>query len=65
MQTLDDFVGALRPFLRDDAVITVEKVYHHHFVSIVDTEARLCFSADCDDEENSWIEFKHYLLTET
>ena len=63
MQTLEDFIGALRPFLRDDAEIFIRSMFNHTFVVIEDTEASLCFSASCDEEENSWIEFKNYPLT--
>jgi hypothetical protein len=57
---LEEFVEALRPFLKEGAFVEVAKVYHHHFVRVIDSGNHLCFSATCDDEENAWIEFKEY-----
>ena len=62
MQTLEDFIAALRPFLADDVDIKLQKMYNHEFIVLTDSEAQLCFATECDDEENSWVSFKHYLL---
>lgn len=63
MDDLEGLAKALSPFLLGDVIISVERMFNHEFISIRDGTNSVCFSAECDDEENSWISYKTFTST--
>lgn len=55
-----EFLEALKPYLKEGVEAEIGKVFHHEFFRLTNSEGVLCFNANCDDEENSWIEWKSY-----